>query len=322
MTDEYRYPFSPYPEGWFAILEASNLAAGEIKTLKYFGRELVAFRDDAGKIRVTAAHCVHQGAHLGHGGKIENGCLRCPFHGWKYNGDGECVEVPYSDSVPKNARIHSYPVLEWANLVIVFYNENNDAPTWTPELPDLSDMLVYGRTAVLARVHIQDVGENGVDIPHFKYVHGQPLPDLVRAEGVGKSFFIETKNKEDSPNYKHVKGINRVLWGMGISSTDFVAKVTGRAIICRTPVDRFHSELSVTAVVPKLPNEGHSIAFGKALLENVSRELDSDIPIWENKLYADDPVLSRGDGPVYKWRRWCKQFYTGKPEGHSPNVTS
>ena len=73
MTDEYRYPFSPYPEGWFAILEASELAEGELKSLEYFGRELVAFRGADGAIKVMDAHCAHQGAHLGHGGKLEDG---------------------------------------------------------------------------------------------------------------------------------------------------------------------------------------------------------------------------------------------------------
>ena len=311
MTDEYRYPFSPYPEGWFAILEASELAEGELKSLEYFGRELVAFRGADGAIKVMDAHCAHQGAHLGHGGKLEDGCLRCPFPGWKYDGEGRCVDEPYSKEIPSNARQHSYPVIVWANLVIVFYQAQNLPPSWRPELPDLDgSWSVYGRNAFKVKVHIQDVGENGVDIPHFKYVHDTVMPDLVRAEGIETTFYIETATRKDSPHYQHLRGIKRQLWGMGISSSDFVGQLTGRVIICRTPIDALYSELSIVAVPPKLPSEKATAAFGKALLERVSEEIQSDIPVWEHKKYAENPLLVRGDGPISRWRRWCKQFYT------------
>ncbi len=79
---------------------AERSRAGAVKPLHYFGRELVVFRGEDGVAHVLDAHCPHLGAHLGFGGRVEGGALRCPFHGWLWNGDGRCLEVPYAGRVP------------------------------------------------------------------------------------------------------------------------------------------------------------------------------------------------------------------------------
>ncbi|HXK25999.1 MAG TPA: Rieske (2Fe-2S) protein, partial [Myxococcota bacterium] len=89
-----RYPFPATPDGWYGLCLASELAPGEVKPLRYFGRELVAFRGRDGPARVFDAHCPHLGAHLGVGGKVEGDGIRCPFHGWRFDGSGCLVEVP------------------------------------------------------------------------------------------------------------------------------------------------------------------------------------------------------------------------------------
>jgi len=59
------------PRGWFQVAWADTIAAGEVKTLHYFGEELVAFRTKSGKLSILDAYCQHLGAHLGVGGKVE-----------------------------------------------------------------------------------------------------------------------------------------------------------------------------------------------------------------------------------------------------------
>ena len=49
--------------------------------------------------------------------------------------------------------------------------------------------------------------------------------------------------------------------------------------------------------------------FGRALMDHISREIEQDVPIWENKEYVAQPVLTKGDGPIAAWRNWCRQFY-------------
>ena len=83
-----RYPFSPFPSGWYSIGPVADIPPGEVTTLSCFGRELVAYRDSQDRVRVLAAYCVHLGAHLGVGGTVEGDTILCPFHGWRYNADG------------------------------------------------------------------------------------------------------------------------------------------------------------------------------------------------------------------------------------------
>src|SRR5512145_2144386 len=85
-----RFPFPAYPNGWFRVAYSHELARAEVRPLFLLGRDLVLFRDEEGVARVLDAHCRHLGAHLGHGGKVEGGGIRCPFHAWRWNGEGVC----------------------------------------------------------------------------------------------------------------------------------------------------------------------------------------------------------------------------------------
>ena len=67
-----RSPF-PVPYGWFQVGWATDVAIGETKPLRYFGKHLVLWRDEDGGVHVQDAFCPHLGAHLGHGGKVAAG---------------------------------------------------------------------------------------------------------------------------------------------------------------------------------------------------------------------------------------------------------
>ncbi len=101
-----------YPEGWFQVSHAEDLPAGEVMPLHYFGRELVLFRTDSGVPQVLDGHCVHLGAHLGHGGRVEDDRLLCPFHSWAYGTDGVCLNIPYAERIPRGARQRAWPTLQ------------------------------------------------------------------------------------------------------------------------------------------------------------------------------------------------------------------
>ena len=306
-----RYPFSPFPSGWYSVGSAEDIATGELTTLSYFGRELVAFRDSDNRVRVLHAYCVHLGAHLGVGGRVENDTVTCPFHGWRYDVAGQCVDVPYSDHIPERGRLHAYPTLEWAGLVIVYFDENNREPAWTPDLPkfDPGRWILYDSRQWTVRVHVQEIGENGLDMPHFKTVHSADIPQMERAEGVGPKFHISVKPQKGSEQAKFLDGIDRTLWGLGISVNFFEGKVPSRIVITRTPIDEQLSRITVVFVPENQGDEATTALFGDALMEHISREIEQDVPIWENKEYVDDPVLTRGDGPIAAWRSWCRQFY-------------
>ena len=101
-----------YPRGWFPVGLTTEVATGEIKSVHYFGRQMIVYRGEDGVARISDAYCPHLGADIGVGGKVEDNCVRCPFHAWKFGPDGACVEVPYAKRIPPRARIGTYPVDE------------------------------------------------------------------------------------------------------------------------------------------------------------------------------------------------------------------
>ena len=76
------------PTGWFQVAWSSQIGVGDVHRMKYFGREMVAWRAQSGRLTVMDAYCEHLGAHLGHGGHVEGEVIQCPFHGWQWNHAG------------------------------------------------------------------------------------------------------------------------------------------------------------------------------------------------------------------------------------------
>ena len=84
------------PTGWFQVGWSDDVPMGTVRPLRYFGSELVAFRDDDGMLHILDAHCRHLGGHLGYGGHVQGDCVVCPFHGWHW--DGRRPQHPHSVS--------------------------------------------------------------------------------------------------------------------------------------------------------------------------------------------------------------------------------
>jgi cholesterol 7-desaturase len=91
----------PYPNGWYAIAESSEVKKGTAKSINCLGENFVVFRSSkSNEVFILDAYCPHLGANLGVGGIIHDDCIECPFHQWKFSGsDGSCVNIPYSDGV-------------------------------------------------------------------------------------------------------------------------------------------------------------------------------------------------------------------------------
>jgi len=69
---------------------SQEVKRGEVKYVSCLGQDLVVFRSDIdGKIAILDAYCPHLGANLAAGGRVVNGCVECPFHGWQFNSTGK-----------------------------------------------------------------------------------------------------------------------------------------------------------------------------------------------------------------------------------------
>ena len=128
-----------FPTGWFVIAVSDELAPGQVTPLRYFAKDLVAFRGESGDVHVLDAHCPHLGAHLGHGGTVVGDTVRCPFHAWRFAGDGSCAEIPYnkSDKIPPRAKLKRWEVRERNGLVFLWHDRFDTPPTY--EIPVIEE---------------------------------------------------------------------------------------------------------------------------------------------------------------------------------------
>jgi phenylpropionate dioxygenase-like ring-hydroxylating dioxygenase large terminal subunit len=111
------------------------------QAVKVLGENLVLFRDPSGKVGLLGEHCPHRGASLEYG-DIEDGGLRCPYHGWLFDVSGRCLEMP---AEPKDSKFcekvkHvSYPVKELGGLYFAYMGPNPGDPPPLPNYRPLAD---------------------------------------------------------------------------------------------------------------------------------------------------------------------------------------
>src|SRR5262245_66043419 len=120
-----RFPSLSFPNGWFRVAFSNELRPGGVIPLRYFARDFVLFRTADGTPHLLDAYCPHLGAHLGVGGRVVDGTLQCPFHGWRFDGgSGRCVEVPYDDVdyIPKTASARVYPTIERNHMIWAWHH--------------------------------------------------------------------------------------------------------------------------------------------------------------------------------------------------------
>jgi phenylpropionate dioxygenase-like ring-hydroxylating dioxygenase large terminal subunit len=308
-----RFPF-PIPNGWFAMCFSDELERGQVKALRYFDRELIAMRGDDGVARVFDAHCPHLGAHIGHGGTVEGDGVRCPFHGWRYDGTGKCVEVPYAKKIPPKARIAAWRTLECSGLVFVWRHAAGAEPSWElPDVPELRDpaWTAPERREWIVRSTAQEMAENTVDPAHFRFVHKtNTVPETETAEIRDHLLHVVSNNRVATPRGEQHGRIEIQAHGFGLGVTRFTGIADLLVVTSGSPIDEEHTHTRLQFAVKKLPNSDATRGVGKAFIGEIERQFGQDIPIWENKIHLEHPLLVEGEAEIALLRRWASQFYS------------
>src|SRR5258706_1963769 len=110
---------------WHPIAAATELARHPTKLVKILGEELTLYRDGHGRLGLIGAYCAHRRPKLVYGLPEGDG-LRCPYHGWKYDGAGLCVEQPFEQTarpdrnLKDNIRLPAYKVEELGGLIFAY----------------------------------------------------------------------------------------------------------------------------------------------------------------------------------------------------------
>jgi len=301
-------PLPAFPNGWFGIAMSADLKPGDVRPLSVFGKELVMFRGTDGLVNVLDAYCSHLGAHLGHGGRVAGNDIVCPFHAWKFNGEGECVNVAYSQEIPCGTAINKWQVRDRNGFIFLWYHSKDEAPTWEiSELEEFTDpeFRVVARRCTHWTSHIQDVVENGIDLPHFRVVHKWNA-DQVDWSVHGHEYRMAYRIANMRDAERDAPEIASWTQGPGYSFTRFEGALRGVSTHCMTQVEPGVFQLmQLYAFHQDVPDEVAEMAS-----QGSDFEWASDVGIWENKKTWLHPNTTGDDGPVAAYRNWFNQFYS------------
>lgn len=161
------------PNYWYPVGWANELLPGSVIGVMIWKCAIAVYRDPHGKIHALEDACPHKGVAL-HKGKVEGCNLACAYHGWEFDGSGECVNVPYlpkSQKLPR-APVRSFPVQEKYNLIWVFPGDADLADECQPpEIAEFQhpDWLMVPLGAKM-QAHFSICNENSMDVFHG-YLH-------------------------------------------------------------------------------------------------------------------------------------------------------
>jgi len=167
---------------WHPIAFLSELKEKPLRR-RILGEDLVLFRDDGGRIGLLALRCSHRGTSLEFG-HLENGGLRCCYHGWLYDVEGRILETPgepADSTFRQRVRHRAYKVQELAGIIFAYLG-----PEPAPLLPRYDVLVredgVRSMSARIVHCNFLQMVENSVDQHHFKWLHRTPKTRQWREE--------------------------------------------------------------------------------------------------------------------------------------------
>ena len=170
---------------WHPVLLSEELPEPDCppKRTKILGEELIAFRDTNGDVGLVDNYCPHRRASLFFGRNEESG-LRCVYHGWKFDINGDCVDMP-SEPAESNfkdkVKINAYPTREGAGMVWAYMGPKE----LQPEMPQLEYLDVpedqFVSTKVMYESNFVQVIEGEIDTVHASLLHSN-LDSLAKSE--------------------------------------------------------------------------------------------------------------------------------------------
>ncbi len=322
----------PYPDGWYALGFSDDVPAGSLLARKFMGQEVVIFRSASGVIGAASAYCPHLGAHLGYGGTVEGETVRCTFHGFRYDLQGNCVATSYGTRPPPKAKLTTLQVSEVNGIILAYHDGLGRAPRW--DIPSLKQM---GWMPIIHSVfqlydHPQETTENSVDLGHFAVVHKyksvEILSDLVTD---GLYLTIKYAATRPLPGLGDLGATIRFeyeihIYGFGYSLVNVHVPALGlrsRLFVLAAPIDEERINLYLGLSQKQISNRDgiHPIlrVIPKPVLNwivarftfwGLVHDATQDFEIWQRNRYLQPPALADGDGPIGRYRIWARQFYS------------
>jgi 5,5'-dehydrodivanillate O-demethylase len=312
---------------WYPIYRSQDLPAGRAVPVEVLSEKFTLYRGDGGAAHIMAFRCAHRGTQLSTGW-VEDDCLRCMYHGWKYDASGQCVEQPGEDAgFAAKMRIASYPTEEYLGLVFGYFGDGEPPPLQRHpdfeaegivdlELPEFWPCNFFNRV------------DNACDIGHVAFTHLEAIHRERKTTGrqrdYGRTWECEETNygvstkvmvSGQAPEYfhYHMPVANQNSEGASLHRGGLDRRGSrNRRISWRVPVNDSNT-VSFSANLLQLTQAEYKAyqerrrqvakvspeAFGVAILAGKLRERDLDDRVPRPALFSvEDYVTQVGQGPI------------------------
>ena len=335
---EAKPPSGRYARGWHCLGPSAPYKDGKPHTLEAFGTKLVVFQGESGRINVLNGYCPHMGGDLGEG-EIKGDTIACPFHDWRWAGDGKCASIPYARIIPPKARTKAWVTLEENKQLFVWNDPEENPPPPDVVIPHIEGCF-NGEWSELSwrtydiETNVRELIDNMSDVAHFFYVHGSGrmpgpsyfknifdghigyqymefhAPGAVPTHDSGVPFHGTAADlapgvyRSEGVYYGPSYMINPQWRNMG-DPTDLIL------INCHYPVSPHRFKLMVGVMVKRNPtlSDTENAVRAATISEQQKAAFYQDVHIWKTKTRIDNPLLCHADGPMLPLRRWHDQFY-------------
>jgi phenylpropionate dioxygenase-like ring-hydroxylating dioxygenase large terminal subunit len=320
---------------WHVVAQSEQVTAEQPIPVKLLGEELVLWRDGDGIIHAWKDYCGHRGARLSLG-CVKKGLIECPYHGWRYNSQGECKLIPAHPerNTPSSQRlIFKHHAVErygyiWASLLLP------DRPL--PEFPQWDDgsfrkvfagPYYYQANALRAL-------ENFIDASHFPFVHANlnGLPDA--PEPLKKYKVLQNESGLHSSeisvfqpfgDHRGIPVTARYTYSVFNPTTAYFKKKTGETerfctLFNATPVDEKACVIWLIVAI----NFGHELSL-EQILSRQNTVFEQDRQIVESQRPARLPLNPKAEMHVtsdrmgLEYRRWILELGEAR-QTHSLDV--
>ena len=333
-------PPSRFARGWHCLGLADRFRDSGPHAVEAFGTKLAVFADSAGELHVLDGYRRHMGGDLSRG-TVKGDALACPFHDWRWGGNGRCVAIPYARRVPVAARTRSWLTLEQNKQLFVWHD-----PQGNPPPPELTIPRIDGAhspewsnwtwdSILVEGANCREVIDNVADMAHFFYIHFA-FPTYFKNvfEGHIASQYLRTRSRPDVENGNYGPGTETTLrseasyYGPSYMIDELWHDYHGSTIQsilinCHYPVTptSFMLQWGVIVKLPAGLPEGQADRVAGKFAKFIGLGFEQDVEIWRHKSRIDNPLLCAEDGAVYQLRRWYEQFYTDV-EAVSPDMVA
>ena len=209
---------------WYAAAWTSEIDDGKPFSRTLLEKPIVIYKNESGVYVALDNRCCHRSAPLSMG-RIEGDCLRCMYHGMKYDPSGQCVEIPGQAKISSNHRVHSYPLVDRGGMLWIWMGEahkanSDDIPHFEP-LDDPQWCGLPNRCYLHYDANWMLIVDNLADFSHLAFVHTSTL-------GGSEDYATESAQQVD----KLDNGFEFERWHRGSEQPPYLQKITP------WPVDR------------------------------------------------------------------------------------